>query len=360
MFYPIQLLLLSLGALQGGLLSLWFFRNRHREPAHLYMSLLLLVVGLQLTLKVITKAWLFEHVRLLYLLSYQLPYLIGPLLFLYVSARQTHRVAWTDAGHFVPFGLVFLQICLLYAFPSIGLREFHPWFTATLQSLLLGVYVRWAWRRADPPLQSFVRGVAAAEFVIILTLALMVIFYGRFPDVRFLFVALTLLIYWVSYQVIAREGAFSHVSHLTPLPPATPALPAPLPKPAKYVRSSLKSDEADRIERQLRQAMDQGKLYLDASLNIDALAEKLDTTRHHLSQVLNERMQQPYADYMNALRLDEARQRLSNPAYFHYTIAAIAFDSGFSSLATFNDAFRRQYGMTPSRFREPFIKKIGV
>lgn len=351
MLHQFNLFLLLFGALQGGLLSLWFLKNRRNEPANLYLGLLLGVVGLQLTLKVITKAWLFEHVRFLYLVSYQLPYLVGPLLWGYATANRTGRFVTRAGWHLLPFGLILGLIGVQMAFPYL-VREPHPFFGAVLQSLSLAGYGWLAGHRAGPPVRRFVRSVAVAEFVIILTLALMVVYHGRFPDVRLLFLVLTGLIYRVSYQVIARTGPF--------VPAPTPGPSFPALKLPKYARSSLKPTEADRIERALHRLLHEDRLFLDPSLTIDALAEKLGTSRHHLSQVLNERLQQSYADCLTGLRLDEARRRLSDPAHFRYTIAAIAFDSGFNSLASFNDAFRRRYGTTPSRFREPFIKKVGV
>lgn len=363
MAHQVNLFLLLFGALQGGLLSLWFLKNRRREPAHRYLGLLLGVVGLQLTLKVIAKAWLFQQVWPLYLLSYQLPYLVGPLLFLFVKAKITGQRNRAAGWHWLPFGVAILWVIGAYATDGRW-RGLHPYPQAVLQTLSLGIYATLAHRIATPPLKAFVRVATAAELLIVVTLALMVVYYGRFPDVRLLFIALTLLIYWVSYQVLAHAGPFqAGPFHAGPFAPTHPKEAAPRlafsPKP-KYARSSLKAEEADRIEQRLNQLMQRDKRFLDASLTIDTLAEQVSTSRHHLSQVLNERLQQSYADYMTALRLEEARLRLSNPACFRYTIAAIAFDSGFNSLASFNEAFRKQYGTTPSKFREPFLKKASA
>lgn len=351
MAQQVNLFFLLFGALQGGLLSLWFFKNRRQESANLYISLFLLVVGLQLTLKVIAKVWLYQHVLWLYMLSYQLPYLIGPLLYLYVKSKVAGRRQQADGWHFLLFGLAAIWMSAQYATNGF-LPEFHPYSRAFFQTLSLGTYTWLAYRIANPALKTFLRVAASAEQIVIITLALMMLYYGRFPDVRLLFMVLTLLIYWVSYQVIAQTNPFSPTSSVVPPLPVTP-----LPNKRKYARSSLKPAEADRIEQALGLAMRHDKLFLDSSLTIDSLAEKVATSRHHLSQVLNERLQQSYTDYLSTHRLEEARQRLENSAYSHYTIAAIAFDSGFNSLASFNDVFRKQYGTTPSKFRESFIKK---
>jgi AraC-like DNA-binding protein len=97
--------------------------------------------------------------------------------------------------------------------------------------------------------------------------------------------------------------------------------------------------------------MSNEKIFTDSKLTIDKLAGLLNTTRHHLSQVLNERIRRPYNEYISDLRLEEAQLRLSDPKSFRYTIASIALDSGFSTVSTFNEAFKKKFGMTPSAFR---------
>jgi AraC-like DNA-binding protein len=42
---------------------------------------------------------------------------------------------------------------------------------------------------------------------------------------------------------------------------------------------------------------------------------------------------------------------LSNPKYDNLTIAAIAYECGFNSLSSFNTAFKKQVGVTPSAFK---------
>jgi AraC-like DNA-binding protein len=50
-------------------------------------------------------------------------------------------------------------------------------------------------------------------------------------------------------------------------------------------------------------------------------------------------------------RLKLAHRMLDDARFAHCTIGALAFDVGFSDLSSFNHAFRRLYGMTPSEVR---------
>jgi AraC-like DNA-binding protein len=351
MLHQLNIFLLLFGALQGWLLSIWFFRNQHKHLSNTFIGLLLFVVGLQLTSKVISKMWLMDYASLFYELSYKLPYLIGPLLYLYCKTTQERIFRTKDLWHFIPFAIA----CV---WGSIGWRLFgvnvfpHVFTTAALQLISLGLYTYWSLNVSTKFIRQFITVTAAAEFVIIVSLALMVRYYGKFPDVRLLFVVLTGLIYWITWRVISGPKQF--------MEPEAAVVSLNLQKSQKYAHSSLTEQESNRIERLLQKLMADEKIYLDSSLTIEILSSRLSTSRHYLSQVLNERIKKTYADYINAFRLDESRKRLADPSNFRFTIAAVALDSGFSSVSSFNDQFKRRFGITPSKFRDQHLNKMSA
>lgn len=352
MVHQVNIFFLLFGALQGGLLSLWLLRNQGKKLSNIYFAFFLIVVGLQLTFKVITKSWLMDHVHFTYLLSYNFPYLAGPLLFLYVKARKDNTFYKSDLLHFIPFVFSFIAVFLAANFWFYAL-SFHPYVTATLQIISLCSYGYLSLWLFGVQLRSFILFAVAAEVIIAITLAVMQVFYPQFPDVRLLFLVLTFLIYWISYKAISKPDLFIKME-------TTPLVSLGLSKNPKYAHSSLKTEEAIRIENSLQQFMIRDKLFLDNDLTVDSLAFKLNTSRHHLSQVLNERVKKSYGDFITDLRLEEARRRLSNPADFRYTIAAIALDSGFSSVSSFNDVFKKRYSITPSKFRDQHLNKMSA
>jgi AraC-like DNA-binding protein len=349
MTHQFNIFLLLFGALQGWLLSIWFLKNQKKKIANLYFALFLIVVGLQLTFKFITKRWLMENVQVAYFLSYDLPYLVGPLLYLYVSARKRNEFSKLHLLHFLPF--VFAIGCTLGAvsFRNFPIR-FHPYTDLVFQLISISTYAFISLRMGNPLLKNFIKAVWISESIIMITLAVMVMYYRVFPDVRILFLSLTFLIYWISYLAIAKPDLF--------LESPSPPIISLLRKGPKYAHSSLKPEEANRIEEGLRQSMAKEKLFLDPELTIELLAEKLKTSRHHVSQVLNERLNKTYADYVADLRLEEARLRLSNPANNRFTIAAVALDSGFNSVSSFNELFKKRYHTTPSKFRDQQLDKM--
>jgi AraC-like DNA-binding protein len=349
MTHQFNIFLLLFGALQGWLLSLWFLKHQKKKLSNLYFALFLIVIGLQLTFKFISKGWLMENVRLAYSLSYDLPYLAGPLLYLYVKTRQQKEFDAIHLLHFLPFILAVTFTLGAVSFRDFPIR-FHPYTEMAFQLISISAYSFLALRDGNPLLKTFIKAVWVAESIIMVTLAVMVLYYPFFPDVRLLFLSLTVLIYWISYQAIAKPDLFMETA-------SVPVISL-LRKGPKYAHSSLKPEEANRIEDGLRVVMMKEKLFLDSEMTIESLALRLNTSRHHVSQVLNERLNKTYADYVADLRLEEARTRLSNPINNRFTIAAIALDSGFNSVSSFNETFKKRFQVTPSKFRDQQLNKM--
>ena len=58
-----------------------------------------------------------------------------------------------------------------------------------------------------------------------------------------------------------------------------------------------------------------------------------------------------FRTFLNAHRVEEARCRLVDPSQDGEQMIAIAADSGFASLASFNRVFREVEGRTPTEYR---------
>ncbi len=119
---------------------------------------------------------------------------------------------------------------------------------------------------------------------------------------------------------------------------------------SKYMRSTLDPAEADRHLARLRAYMDAERPYLEPSLSLGGLARDLSLPPRHLSQIINERTHGNFMDFVNGYRVREAQRLLRSDA--GTTVLDILYESGFNSKASFNAAFKRQTGMTPSRFRK--------
>lgn len=88
-----------------------------------------------------------------------------------------------------------------------------------------------------------------------------------------------------------------------------------------------------------------------SELTLGELAEQLGTTPHRLSEVLNGQLEMSFYDFINGYRVREVQERLIGPDGTRYTYLTLALDAGFASKSTFNAAFKKHTGMTPSDYR---------
>ncbi len=102
----------------------------------------------------------------------------------------------------------------------------------------------------------------------------------------------------------------------------------------------------------LETAMGAGEAWRREGLTIGALAEEVGVPEHRLRRLINDQLgHRNFAAYVNARRIDAAKERLREPAHAQASVSAIAFDLGFGSLGPFNRAFKDATGVTPSEWR---------
>lgn len=86
----------------------------------------------------------------------------------------------------------------------------------------------------------------------------------------------------------------------------------------------------------------------DETLDLAALARVARLSKFHFLRVFRRAVGATPHQYLTAVRLRRAAARLSGTPD---SVTAIAFDSGFSDLSTFNARFRAVFGRTPSDYR---------
>jgi ligand-binding sensor domain-containing protein/AraC-like DNA-binding protein len=126
----------------------------------------------------------------------------------------------------------------------------------------------------------------------------------------------------------------------------------PFKKQEKYKDSPLNPHFAEECIRKLRHLMEVEKAYLDADISLLSLAEKLSITSRVLSQILNEKMDRNFSDFINYYRVEEAKKLLQDPRGAQKKIIALAFDVGFNTKVAFYNAFKKFTNMTPAQYRE--------
>ncbi len=374
MSVQLNILLLSMGALQGVILFFLLYKKRRSLPGYPFLALYLWVMILQITLKIASKLWLWQTMRPVYLVSYELPFLYGPLIWLFVkrftaggkgNKRDTiHFLLAIILGVFLVYldllrdpnllslrffnviCVMILQVISILAYHYLAFRDLKKYCSGFSQQFIQFYGDRVAWLRQFI-FSSFV--VCSAISIII---CLMYVHFPNWQNIRLGFILLSVFIYWISYKSWNQPELFSafHFYHTGDNAQLTVA--AVNPRQKKYVNSSLGEREMDQIIRCLENKLKAEKYYLDPELTIEQLAKLTSCSRHHLSQTINEKLGKSFYDYVNHFRVEEVKRLLADPRKNKYKITFLAYDAGFNSISTFNDVFKKVSGFTPSHFRK--------
>ncbi|ESQ74419.1 AraC family transcriptional regulator, partial [Asticcacaulis sp. AC402] len=130
-------------------------------------------------------------------------------------------------------------------------------------------------------------------------------------------------------------------------PPGTDGVQALATAPS-YSRSGLAQDDCQRIVSRLDARMKQDQLWRDPFLSLSVLAHKAGVKPNAVSQALNTHLGRNFFDYVNGWRIAEACERLRNS---DDSVIGVSEGVGFNSKSTFNAAFRRVTGQTPTQYR---------
>ena len=99
--------------------------------------------------------------------------------------------------------------------------------------------------------------------------------------------------------------------------------------------------------------METKKPYRDSDLSLESLSNMVSISSRYISHVINEKFNQNFFDFVNTFRIEEIKHILIH-SKTHYNILNIAFNCGFNSKSTFNQAFKKHVQMTPSQYRKKF------
>jgi AraC-like DNA-binding protein len=119
----------------------------------------------------------------------------------------------------------------------------------------------------------------------------------------------------------------------------------------KYKSSQLAERDAKLILEKLDQFMQKDQPFLDPSITVKQLADRLTISDRILSQIINEYLKQNFYDFINNYRINFAKKLLHNPADNKMTVLEVLYEAGFNSKSAFNVAFKKETGVTPSQFR---------
>ena len=113
-------------------------------------------------------------------------------------------------------------------------------------------------------------------------------------------------------------------------------------------------DDAQRIAHAVVEHLEQGTIdTVDATSDLEELADRFELSSRQLRRIVHKELGVAPIQLVLTRRLLLAKQLLTETAL---PVTEVAFASGFASVRRFNDAFRRRYGMPPTRLRRHWAR----
>jgi AraC-like DNA-binding protein len=102
----------------------------------------------------------------------------------------------------------------------------------------------------------------------------------------------------------------------------------------------------------LQQYMSEEKPFLNPALTIQDVSNDIQIPVRDLSLLINHKLEQHFYDFINAYRIESAKNILKDTSKSKVTILEILYEVGFNSKSSFNTAFKKHTGFTPTDFRK--------
>lgn len=310
----------------------------------------------------------------LQLLSFSLPLLSSAVLYLYVcSLSFGYTFKWRSIFiHLVPY-LVFI-IIIFYAHNDLYLKDslphfsnsIHPWVLYILTILLAvvpggyaiaGFIVLIKHQKTLPNNYSYTEKINL-NWLKWIVISLLVLFIGLFLFIKYgvkyglityphLFevvgVVLTAYVFFIGFCGLHQNAIVNYP--VQDVEGKDNAL-------SNYKNSGMSDERTEELFILLKHYMDNEKPFLADDLSLAALAVQLQITPNQLSQVINQKADCNFFNFINAYRVQVVKDKFSDQSLAHYSILGIAYDSGFRSKSSFNKIFKEITGQTPLQYRK--------
>jgi AraC-like DNA-binding protein len=368
-----------IGVIQGFFLSFFFIKKSSVAiNANLYQGLLILTLSLAILEQWLNITGYITHILIITNSTEWLNLLIGPFLYLYVKKSIDPSDSKKDWIHFI---LAFLYLSYLFFdllqpnavkynsyiysmhpdWPKLDVvqkfsndpLDLKKWLNLITGSQLI-VYASLAFRlmnkkaaqsggsvfrTSDQIIRSLRNMVLHITILILIFIIVKLSFNADLRDYYIgFYVSVFLMI--TSYRVMNDSTYFESSESFMDL------------SIGKYSKSSLSESGKQKILDSIIIELESKKYYSENLASLSELAKKIGESPHHVSQVINEKLNKNFFELLAAYRVEEAKKILSADRKNKLTIEEISEMVGYNSKTAFNNAFKKNTGKTPSEFRK--------
>ncbi|MBP0903809.1 helix-turn-helix domain-containing protein [Mariniflexile gromovii] len=156
-------------------------------------------------------------------------------------------------------------------------------------------------------------------------------YYKFYP----LWIGVAILIYWIGYSAILQKQLFNERKEIRD----------------KKLKT-LKDNEISFSYTKIDSLIINNKLHLNPNLSLKIISRELNLSEGYISQLINKNSGLNFNDYINLLRVNDAKDMIVNGEYNSYTILAIGLEAGFNSKSSFYTAFKKFTEKTPVEYKK--------
>ena len=372
---PINLILVILGTYLGIKLSVFLLNKPSTKSSeNKYLGLLVLTQALPIFIGTAYRFDLLPYFQHFLGFHTLWQFLLGPLAYFYVRACTQQDFSFRPILwlHFLPFLLelvytipffmmpgseklalyeAFVQSGKLYSPPALNLiKSVHGLVYFGLAIHLIQQYRKHLPNAASSIDKGFHRWLLFFIFMVAFPIIVSIIFalaqYSRAYTILTWLCGVLTFFMAIDLAILLKPALFQTFPHQMLQPESFEE------QKQKYESSNLQNFQKDKYIEKLQTYVKVDKPFLASELTLAQLSEQVNIPAHHLSQVINEKLDCNFLDFINGYRVEEAKEKLTNPKLSHYTIMATAYESGFNAKSTFYSVFKKHTGMTPSQYRK--------
>lgn len=161
-----------------------------------------------------------------------------------------------------------------------------------------------------------------------------------------LFLFELIIVFWYLYKALNNPGLFRNIDSRLKLVAHIVAED----KNSEQLVVNEKEYNEDLLK--LKKYMMEEKPFLNPSLTIQDVSKEIKIPVRDLSILINHKLEQHFYDFVNTYRIENAMNILKDVNKSKVTILEILYEVGFNSKSSFNTAFKKHTGNTPTSYRK--------
>lgn len=358
---------IAIGAFQALTAVALLSSSKLRSKADFLLILLLCSIAAHLAIKFCIYSFVNDHEVRTQMNTF-IGFCYGPLLYLYACQRR--NAAFIPASRwyvFLPFifGAVgyLTVVCVLMWSADAGhavlyyYNETTTWMMMVLGFLFPGLSLRIAKQLPDMPQEkklinsiSYLLGTISIISLGFKTAQSLHMLHGAYNIIcRDIIYSLLLVVCLViiRYKYVGIMG----------LQPAKADAPPAVAEIQPARKMQLSAEEQRQVLQVLEAHLHKTRIYTDAELNLDKLAQGTGISKYHISETLNSYAGKSFYQYISEWRIRRAMEqiRFMNEKALPVNVLTLAYDCGFKAKSSFNQYFKKITGLTPTEYIKSLV-----